>query len=138
MFIAQLLCITQIESQNYQMLLGFNANYMAHLFFCSLYLFELLFYLTTTVLIYFSEYWPTFQVNLYSHYFWDFQKKGPKPKFTIYKHVSDKSEKCLSVGSYMEFYLLIGYPQRLLKEWHKLYCSFLKWITFVLLKLCIP
>ena len=27
-----------------------------------------------------SSFWVTFQVNLYSHYFWNFQKKGPRPK----------------------------------------------------------
>ena len=32
-----------------------------------------------------------------SHFFYKFQKKGPRPKWTIYKHESDKKEKCLSV-----------------------------------------
>ena len=27
-------------------------------------------------------------------------KKGLRPKWTIYKHVSDKSKKCLSVGNF--------------------------------------
>ena len=32
-------------------------------------------------------------------FFCDFRKKGPRPKWTIYKHVSDNSKKCLSVGN---------------------------------------
>ena len=31
--------------------------------------------------------------------FCDFRKKGPRQKWTIYKHVSDKSKKCLFVGN---------------------------------------
>ena len=37
-----------------------------------------------------NEVWLYFQVNLYSHYFWTSKKKDPKPKWTIYKHDSDK------------------------------------------------
>ena len=29
----------------------------------------------------------------------EFKKRGPRAKWTIYGHVSDKSKKCLSVGS---------------------------------------
>ena len=41
--------------------------------------------------------WFTFIVNLCRHFF-HFRKKGPK--WTIYKHVSDKTKKCLSVGNF--------------------------------------
>ena len=40
-----------------------------------------------------NSFWFTFIVNLCLR----FPKKGPRPKWTIYKHVSDKSKKCLSV-----------------------------------------
>ena len=32
--------------------------------------------------------------------FLQLSEKGPKPKWTIYKHVSDKNKKCLSVGNF--------------------------------------
>ena len=38
--------------------------------------------------------------TLCSNYFCNFWKKGPRPKWTIYKHISDNSKKCLSVGSF--------------------------------------
>ena len=41
-----------------------------------------------------------FSVNLCFHYFCDFQKKDPRPKWTIYKHESGKNKKCLSVGNF--------------------------------------
>ena len=41
-----------------------------------------------------------FSVALCSYYFCNFRKKGPRPKWTIYKHVSDNSKKCLSVGNF--------------------------------------
>ena len=44
-------------------------------------------------------FWFTFIVNLCRKFLCDFLKKGPNPKWTIYKHVSDKSKKCLSVGN---------------------------------------
>ena len=40
----------------------------------------------------------TFQVALCSHYFYNFRKKGPRYKWTIYKYILDNSKKCLSVG----------------------------------------
>ena len=45
-------------------------------------------------------FYVTFQVTLCSHYFCNFRKKGPRPKLTIYKHVSDNSKKCKSVGNF--------------------------------------
>ena len=45
-------------------------------------------------------FWVTFHVTLCFHYFCNFQKKGPRLKWTICKHVSDKSKKCLSVGNF--------------------------------------
>ena len=43
------------------------------------------------VLVYFS-------VNLFSHFFVTFRKKDPRPKWTLYKHKSDKNKKyCLSI-----------------------------------------
>ena len=45
----------------------------------------------------FREFRFSFQVNLRSHYFCDFQKKGPR---AIYKDESDKTRKCLSVGNF--------------------------------------
>ena len=45
-------------------------------------------------IVYFLGY---FSVTLCSHYFCNFHKKGPRPKWTIYKHVLDDSKKCLSV-----------------------------------------
>ena len=46
-----------------------------------------------------------FSVTLCSHYSCNYRKKGPRPKWTIYKHVSDNSKKCfLSIIS--EFCLL--------------------------------
>ena len=29
----------------------------------------------------------------------DYKLKGPRPKWTVYKHISDKFKKCLSVGN---------------------------------------
>ena len=49
----------------------------------------------------FIGFWITFQVTLCSHYFYNFRKKGPRPKWTTYKHVSDKSKKCLSGGKFV-------------------------------------
>ena len=51
----------------------------------------------------------TFQVNLFSHYFSSFRKKGLRPKYTIYKHESDKNTKCLSVSNFriLSFVIII-------------------------------
>ena len=46
----------------------------------------------------------TSQITLCSYYFCMFQKKGPRPKWTIYKHVSDKNKKFPS----SEFCLLLS------------------------------
>ena len=46
------------------------------------------------------DFYFTFQVNLCSHQFCDFQNKGPRPKWTIYNYVSDNPRKCLSVGNF--------------------------------------
>ena len=43
--------------------------------------------------------WFIFIINLCRLFFCNFRKKGPRPKWTIYKHVSDNSKKCLSVGN---------------------------------------
>ena len=40
-----------------------------------------------------------FIINLCRQFFCNFPKKGPKSKWAIYKHVSDKLKKCLSVGN---------------------------------------
>ena len=42
-------------------------------------------------------FWFTFIVNLSRQFICDLWKKGPRQKLTIYKQVSDKSKKCLSV-----------------------------------------
>ena len=42
----------------------------------------------------------TFPIILCSHYFRDIQKKGRRPKWTIYKHVSDKNKTCLSADNF--------------------------------------
>ena len=48
-----------------------------------------------------KHFWFTFQVNLWSHCFHDFQKKDPRPKWVIiHKHESDKNKKCLSLGNF--------------------------------------
>ena len=52
------------------------------------------------LLCFFVQFWFTFQVNLCSHNFYDFLKKGSRPKWIIYMHESDKSKKCLSVGNF--------------------------------------
>ena len=39
-----------------------------------------------------------FQVTLYSHF--ELPEKGPRPKVSIYKHISDNSKKCLAVGNF--------------------------------------
>ena len=44
-------------------------------------------------------FWSIFIINLCRRYPCDFRKKGPRPKWTKYKHVSDKSKKYLSVGN---------------------------------------
>ena len=46
-----------------------------------------------------------------------FEKKGPRPKWTIFKHVSDKSKKCLSVicGQLPAYPILYRAPKYLLK-----------------------
>ena len=44
-------------------------------------------------------FWFTFIANLCRQSLSDFLKKGPRTKWAIYKHVSDKSKKCLSVGN---------------------------------------
>ena len=49
-------------------------------------------------------FWVTFQVILCFYYFCNFRKEGPRPKLTIYKHVSDKNKKCLSVGNFWILY----------------------------------
>ena len=41
--------------------------------------------------------WTNFGLLFY--YFCEFQKKGPRSKWTVYKHKSDKNKKCLSVGN---------------------------------------
>ena len=43
-------------------------------------------------------FWFTFKVNPCSHFFATSGKKGSRTKLTIYKHVSGKSRKFLSVG----------------------------------------
>ena len=48
----------------------------------------------------FWVFWVTFQVTLCSYYFCNFRKKVPRPKWTIYKHVSDNSKKGLSIGNF--------------------------------------
>ena len=46
------------------------------------------------------SFWFTFIVTRYVHnFFCDFRKIYPKPKWTIYKHISDKSKKCLSIDN---------------------------------------
>ena len=45
-----------------------------------------------------EKFWFTFIVNL-CRFFCNFRKKGRRPKWTIYKHVSDKSKKWLSVDN---------------------------------------
>ena len=47
-----------------------------------------------------KSYWLTFQVNLCFPLFCNFRKKVPRPKWTIYKHKSDKNKKCVSVGNF--------------------------------------
>ena len=49
-------------------------------------------------------FWVTVKVTLCSYCFCNFQKKGPRSKWTIYKHVLDNSKKCLTVGN-LEFCL---------------------------------
>ena len=44
--------------------------------------------------------------TLCSHYFCNFRKKGPRPKWTIYKHLSDNSKKCLSIGNFRILYVV--------------------------------
>ena len=46
-----------------------------------------------------SVFWFTSIANLCRQYFVDFRRKGPKTKWTIYKLVSDKLKKFLSVGN---------------------------------------
>ena len=50
------------------------------------------------------DFWITFhvlgQVNLYSHYLRLPEKKDPRPKWTIYKHISYKNKPFLSVSSF--------------------------------------
>ena len=46
-----------------------------------------------------NQFWFIFIINLCRHFFCDIRKKGSRPKWTIYKHVSDNSKKCLSVDN---------------------------------------
>ena len=41
----------------------------------------------------------TLHVTLCSHYFCNYRKRDPRPKWTTNKHISDNSKKCLSVGN---------------------------------------
>ena len=50
-----------------------------------------------------------FSVNLCSHYFYDFQKKGPRPKWTTYKHESDNNKKYPTVGNFGILYVYNAY-----------------------------
>ena len=47
----------------------------------------------------FEVFWFIFIINLCRQFFCDFRMKGHRSKWTIYKHVSDNSRKCLSVGN---------------------------------------
>ena len=51
----------------------------------------------------------TFQVNLCSQYFCDFQKKGPRPKWTIYKHDLDRNIKNLTDCIVMDYPKITGF-----------------------------
>ena len=62
----------------------------------------------------------TFQVNLYSHYFCDYLKKGSRPKLTIYKHESDKSKKCLSVSNFGILFSVVVCSLKCVCSIHKL------------------
>ena len=58
----------------------------------------------------FQQFSVNFLVNVHT-IFATSGKKGPGPKLTIYKHVSDNCKKCLSIGSLQRLQPTIAYEE---------------------------